>query len=97
MYIFSGGEPLVRKDDLIKLAEKHNDCSFLSFTNATFVDEEFAKKLGELGNFGFAISVEGFEKETDMRRGNGTYNKVMEAMDFLKKGRSSIWVLNLLS
>lgn len=85
MYIFSGGEPLVRKDDLIKLAEKHNDCSFLSFTNATLVDEEFAKKLGELGNFGLAISVEGFEEETDMRRGKGTYNKVMEAMDLLKK------------
>ncbi len=43
MYIFSGGEPLVRKDDLIKLAEKHKDCSFLSFTNATLVDEKFAK------------------------------------------------------
>jgi MoaA/NifB/PqqE/SkfB family radical SAM enzyme len=85
MYIFSGGEPLVRKDDLIKLAEKHNDCSFLSFTNATLVDEAFAKKLGELGNFGLAISVEGFEKETDMRRGNGTFQKVMHAMDLLKK------------
>ncbi|WP_077366895.1 radical SAM protein [Anaerosalibacter sp. Marseille-P3206] len=85
MYIFSGGEPLVRKDDLIKLAETHDDCSFLSFTNATLVDEAFAKKLGELGNFGLAISVEGFEKETDMRRGDGTYKKVMEAMDLLKK------------
>src|SRR5699024_6621794 len=85
MYIYSGGEPLVRKDDLIKLAETHDDCSFLSFTNATLVDEEFAKKLGELGNFGLAISVEGFEDETDMRRGNGTYEKVIEAMDILKK------------
>ncbi|HLR35494.1 MAG TPA: radical SAM protein [Tissierellales bacterium] len=85
MYIYSGGEPLVRKDDLIKLAETHDDCSFLSFTNATLVDEEFAKKLGELGNFGLAISVEGFEDETDMRRGNGTYEKVIEAMDLLKK------------
>ncbi|MBU5440068.1 radical SAM protein [Tissierella sp. MSJ-40] len=85
MYIYSGGEPLVRKEDLIKLAEKHNDCSFLSFTNATLVDENFAKKLGELGNFGLAISVEGFENETDMRRGKGTYNKVMEAMDLLKR------------
>ncbi|NMB06930.1 MAG: radical SAM protein [Tissierellia bacterium] len=85
MYIFSGGEPLVRKNDLIKLAEEHSDCSFLSFTNATLVDEEFAKKLGELGNFGLAISVEGFEEATDMRRGEGTYQKVMEAMDLLKK------------
>lgn len=85
MYIYSGGEPLVRKNDLIKLAEEHSDCAFLSFTNATLVDEEFAKRLGELGNFGLAISVEGFEEETDMRRGKGTYNKVMKAMDLLKK------------
>ena len=85
MYIYSGGEPLVRKDDLIKLAEEHDDCFFLSFTNATLVDEEFAKKLGEIGNFGLAISVEGFEEETDMRRGKGTYNKVIKAMDLLKK------------
>ncbi len=85
MYIFSGGEPLVRKDDLISLAEKHSDCSFLSFTNATLVDEAFAKKLGELGNFGLAISVEGFEEATDMRRGEGTFGKVMEAMKLLKK------------
>ncbi len=43
------------------------------------------KKLGEIGNFGLAISVEGFEEETDMRRGKGTYNKVIKAMDLLKK------------
>jgi len=85
MYIYSGGEPLVRKDDLIRLAEEHSDCSFLAFTNATLVDEEFAKKLGEFGNFGLAISVEGYEEDTDMRRGKGTYKKVMEAMDLLKK------------
>lgn len=85
MYIFSGGEPLVRKKDLIKLAKEHIDCSFLSFTNATLVDEELAKTLGEIGNFGLAISVEGFEEETDMRRGKGTYKKVIEAMDLLKK------------
>ena len=34
MYIFSGGEPLVRKDDIIRLCEKHSDCEFLAFTNA---------------------------------------------------------------
>ncbi|NLJ98736.1 MAG: radical SAM protein [Tissierellia bacterium] len=85
MYLYSGGEPLVRKDDLVKLAEKHKDCFFLSFTNATLVDEKFAKKLGELGNFGLAISIEGFEEETDMRRGKGTYKKIIEAMDLLKK------------
>ena len=46
--------------------------AFLAFTNATLVDEEFANELERVGNFLLAISVEGFEEETDMRRGKGT-------------------------
>jgi MoaA/NifB/PqqE/SkfB family radical SAM enzyme len=85
MYIYSGGEPLVRKNDLVKLAQKHSDCMFLAFTNATLVDEELARDFARVGNFALAISVEGFEAETDMRRGQGTYQKVMQAMDILNK------------
>ena len=33
MYIYSGGEPLVRKKDIIRLCEAHPDCQFLAFTN----------------------------------------------------------------
>ncbi len=85
VYIYSGGEPLLRKKDLIKLAEKHDDCAFLSFTNGTLVDEEFADELARVGNLILAFSVEGFEEETDMRRGKGTFKKVMHAMDLLKE------------
>ena len=38
VYIYTGGEPLVRKHDLINLCEAHPDCAFLSFTNATLTD-----------------------------------------------------------
>lgn len=85
MYIYSGGEPLMRKDDLINLAKKHDDCAFLAFTNATLVDENFSKDLGQIGNFGLAISIEGTEQETDARRGIGVYKKAIKAMDLLKK------------
>jgi MoaA/NifB/PqqE/SkfB family radical SAM enzyme len=84
MYIYSGGEPLVRKDDLIRLCERHPDCYFLSFTNATLIDEAFAKEVRRVGNLTFATSVEGFEAETDLRRGKDTYQKVIKAMDILK-------------
>ncbi|MCY1152559.1 MAG: radical SAM protein [Sphaerochaetaceae bacterium] len=84
-YIYSGGEPLIRKDDIIKLAKAHNDCVFLAFTNGTLIDDEFAHKVQQVGNLTFAISIEGFEEETDMRRGAGTYKKVIAAMDILKK------------
>ena len=85
MYIYSGGEPLVRKKDLIKLCEKHDDCIFLSFTNATLIDEKFADEMLRVKNFVPAISVEGFKDETDMRRGEGTYDAVMRAMEILKE------------
>ncbi|ADY55773.1 Radical SAM domain protein [Syntrophobotulus glycolicus DSM 8271] len=85
MYILSGGEPTVRKKDILRLAEENEDCMFLSFTNGTLIDEEFASEVERIGNFAFALSVEGNEEETDMRRGKGTYLKVMEAMDILQK------------
>ncbi len=85
MYIFSGGEPLVRKDDIIKLCEKHNDCEFLAFTNATLIDEAFADEMLRVKNFIPAISVEGFEEETDFRRGKGTYKAIVSAMEILKR------------
>lgn len=87
MYIYSGGEPLIRKDELIRLAEIHDDCMFLSFTNGTLVDEAFCKELARVGNLVLAISIEGSEEETDLRRGKGTYQKVIRAMELLKSYR----------
>ena len=85
MYIYTGGEPLVRKKDLIALCRKHHDCQFLTFTNATLIDEAFAQEMLEVGNLIPAISVEGFETATDGRRGEGTFRKVMGAMEILRE------------
>ena len=85
MYIYTGGEPLVRKDDLIKICEKHYDCIFLSFTNSTLIDEAFADEMLRVKNFVPAISLEGDEAATDGRRGEGTYKKVVNAMNLLRE------------
>ncbi len=84
-YMFTGGEPLVRKDDLVKLAKKHNDCEFHSFTNGTLIDEALCKELREIGNFSFSLSLEGFEDANDGRRGDGAFQKTLESMDLLKQ------------
>ena len=84
MYIYTGGEPLVRKTDLIRLCEKHSDCVFLCFTNATLIDEAFADEMLRVGNFVPAISLEGFEEATDGRRGSGVFQKVTKAMELLR-------------
>ena len=85
MYIYSGGEPLVRKYDIIRLCEKHPDCQFLAFTNGTLIDEAFADDMLRVKNFVPAFSIEGFEEETDFRRGKGTYQAVIKAMEILKR------------
>jgi MoaA/NifB/PqqE/SkfB family radical SAM enzyme len=83
MYIYTGGEPLVRKKDLIRICEKHDDCIFLTFTNGTLIDEEFADEMLRVKNFVPAISLEGFGEATDSRRGQGVYEKVLRAMKIL--------------
>ena len=87
MFIYSGGEPLMRKADLIRLCEKHQDCAFLAFTNGTLIDDAFADEMLRVKNFVPAISIEGFEEATDSRRGKGTYAKVIAAMEQLRARR----------
>ncbi|MCD8333007.1 MAG: radical SAM protein, partial [Clostridiales bacterium] len=84
-FLLTGGEPMVRKKDIMMLAEKHNDCAFHIFTNGTLIDEEVCKKVQELGNISFALSVEGYEETNDDRRGKGVFEKVMHAMDLMKE------------
>lgn len=75
MYIYTGGEPMVRKKDLITLCERHPDCEFLSFTNGTLIDEAFCKEMLRVKNFVPAISLEGFEQANDGRRGKGVFKR----------------------
>lgn len=84
-YMFTGGEPLVRRDDIIKLCKEHNDCEFLAFTNGTLVDQKFCDEMKSVGNLMLAISLEGSPEVNDFRRGEGVYGRVMDAMDLLKE------------
>ncbi len=86
-FLFSGGEPLMRKADIIRLCESHPDCAFTAFTNATLIDEKFADDMLRVKNFVPAISVEGFEQSTDFRRGSGTFKRIEKAMAILKEKR----------
>ncbi len=82
-YTISGGEPFVRKD-ILDIFKRNGDCYFQVYTNGSLIDGKMAEKLSELGNVFPCISVEGFEEETDARRGKGQFNKVTSAMKNLK-------------
>lgn len=91
-YIYTGGEPMVRKKDLIEICRRHNDCVFMCFTNGTLIDDDFAEQMLEVKNFFPVISVEGLEEATDFRRGDGVYQRVLHAMDILHEHKLPIGI-----
>ncbi|OPX32376.1 MAG: hypothetical protein B1H40_02615 [Candidatus Latescibacteria bacterium 4484_181] len=86
--VISGGEPLIWKSrgkGILDIAEEHNDNYFLMYTNGTLIDKDVAAKMAQLGNITPAISVEGFEEQTDARRGKGVHKKILAAFDNLRQ------------
>ena len=84
-YTILGGEPLLIFDRIYRIFKKYNTAYAQLFTNGTFLTEEIARKLQEIGNIFILFSVEGFEKETDERRGKGVFKKVISGMELLQK------------
>ncbi len=83
-FVITGGEPFCW-EHLYDFLERHNDSFFQIYTNGQLIDREVAAKLAELGNAVPCISVEGFQKETDERRGKGAWDNIMKAMDNLRE------------
>jgi len=86
-FVISGGEPLLYKSNgktIMDLPRKWKDSYFMFYTNGTLITEDVAKEMAELGNITPAISIEGYEKETDTRRGDGVYSKILKAFENLR-------------
>lgn len=86
--VISGGEPLMYKSkgkNLLDVVAEHQDNYFMMYTNATLITDSVAQRMAELGNITPAISVEGWEAETDERRGAGIFQKVLKAMENLRR------------
>jgi MoaA/NifB/PqqE/SkfB family radical SAM enzyme len=85
--VVSGGEPLMWKSDgkdLIDLCREHSDNYFMIYTNGTLINEKMAARMAEVGNIAPAISVEGYEEDTDLRRGKGVFKKIIKNMGNLR-------------
>jgi MoaA/NifB/PqqE/SkfB family radical SAM enzyme len=83
----SGGEPFLYRSEgknIFDIFAEFRDMFFLVYTNGTLIDKGAAARLAELGNVTPCISVEGYEKHTDERRGEGTHQKIMKAMASLQ-------------
>ena len=84
--VVSGGEPLFHPR-IFDIFEKHNDVIFHMYTNGSLIDEKVCQRFAEVGNVIPAISIEGYRKETDERRGVGHFDRVMKAMDLLREAK----------
>jgi MoaA/NifB/PqqE/SkfB family radical SAM enzyme len=84
--VISGGEPLMYRSngkDIFDIFRENQDNYFMMYTNSTLINRDTAKKLAETGNVTPAISVEGWEEQTDARRGKGVFRHIQQAMDNL--------------
>jgi MoaA/NifB/PqqE/SkfB family radical SAM enzyme len=78
-----GGEPLLRSQDVINLARSFPRILFTVSTNGTLIDEKIATELSDCKNIVPLVSLEGFRKETDNRRGEGSYDRLLSACSLL--------------
>ncbi len=83
-YTILGGEPFVYPE-LLDIVNRHKRSVFQIFTNATLLDEDKIERFWKSKNVVPVLSIEGGQEETDKRRGNGVYEKVIKAMDLLKE------------
>jgi MoaA/NifB/PqqE/SkfB family radical SAM enzyme len=86
--VISGGEPFlwrVEGKGIMDLAREHEDNFFMVYTNGTLISQDLAWQMAEVCNITPAISVEGFEEKTDLRRGKGAFKRIMEAFEYLRR------------
>ena len=62
LYMMTGGEPLVRKADILRLAEKHNDVELSIYTNSTLM------KISVRKWFVLAILLSSFPSKVHLRQ-----------------------------
>jgi len=90
---FAGGEPLIRKNDLlecIKLAKKLNLTTHIT-SNGQLIDKKVAEELVSSGLDYLQLSIDGAKEETnDYIRGKGTYKKTIRAIKEVKKAKEKL-------
>ena len=82
--LLAGGEPMIRRDVIEKAGDRQR-ILFPIFTNGTLMDDTYIRMLKKDRNLIPIFSMEGKEKQTDTRRGEGVYERVLAAMEDLQK------------
>lgn len=82
--LLAGGEPLIRRD-VIQKAATFSEVIFPIFTNGTLIDNTYCELFDQHRNLIPVLSLEGEQKTTDNRRGDGVYRQLLEKMKLLNQ------------
>ncbi|KYK32694.1 MAG: radical SAM protein [Theionarchaea archaeon] len=92
---FLGGEPLLRKEDVLKISEywiRKVEGSASVSTNGSLIDSHFARKAASL-KLAIQISLDGATPETcDAVRGKGSWKKALKGTKISVKNKASTWL-----
>ena len=80
--MLAGGEPLLRKN-VLRFAGEMKNILFPVFTNSTLINSEMVKFFKKNKNVIPILSIEGYQEQTDRRRGSGVFNRVLQVADKL--------------
>jgi MoaA/NifB/PqqE/SkfB family radical SAM enzyme len=78
-FFLAGGEPFLLPK-LLDLCNKFKDRCFIIFTNGTALLEKDFKRLKHLSNTVIIVSIEGDQEATNLRRGEGVYQKASKTL-----------------
>ncbi|UCH50747.1 MAG: radical SAM protein, partial [Chloroflexota bacterium] len=81
--VLAGGEPLVRQE-ILDITKDYPEIICLVFTNGLLIDDDLMVKLKGQRNFVPVISLEGWEEDTDGRRGEGVYKQLQRIIERIK-------------
>jgi MoaA/NifB/PqqE/SkfB family radical SAM enzyme len=84
-YTLLGGEPFLAPTTLWNTIKNHPEAYFQIITNVHFFDETTVRQIRQFGNISPLVSIDGFEKENDDRRGQGTFAKATEGCRALQQ------------
>jgi MoaA/NifB/PqqE/SkfB family radical SAM enzyme len=86
LVVLSGGEPFVYPHTL-DLIEQYPHVLFHIYTNGTLITSQVAERLSRMGNVIVVISIEGFQGNTDQRRGAGVFEEILTAFQRLRQSK----------
>jgi len=83
--VLYGGEPLLYQESIMQFLEKTRDLQIESIlhTNGTLLNEIDGELLKDIDKI--LVSIDGNKTITDKYRGDGTYNKIREGVESIRK------------